>query len=162
MSLKTSPTNGLKVFMEFTGTFILASSINLSTIYLQDGTQIAQPLMIILSFFSAITITRAISGGHVNPAVTIGVYFEKDAESRSKDQQLMTLYVIAQTLAALSACFFSYIFYRENIFKLAPASTTTPIQALLAEILGTFLLVYTILCQGKIRLLITKATEMQS
>jgi glycerol uptake facilitator-like aquaporin len=148
MSSNNNPTNGLKVLMEFVGTFILASSINLSTIYMPDGSQIAQPLMIILSFFSAITLTRAISGGHVNPAVTIGVYFEKAPETRSKEQQLLTLYVIGQVLAALSACFFSYIFYRENIFKLAPAPYTTPVQALLAEILGTFLFVYTILCQG--------------
>jgi len=148
MSHTSNPTNGLKILMEFTGTFILASSINLSTQYLADGSQIANPLMIILSFFSAITITRAISGGHVNPAVSIGVYFEKTPEARSKEQQLMTFYVIAQTLAALSACFFSYIFYRENIFKLSPAPYTTPVQALLAEILGTFLFVYTILCQG--------------
>jgi len=148
MSQTNTPTNGLKVSMEFTGIFILACSINLSTTYLADGSQIAHPLMIILSFFAAITITRAISGGHINPAVTLGVYYSERPETRLQDQQLFTIYIIAQVLGAVSATFFSFIFYKENIFKIAPSAHTTPSQALFAEILGTFLFVYTILCQG--------------
>ncbi len=146
--MSSNPTNGLKVFMEFLGTFILTASINLSTIYNEDGTQTANPLLIILSFFSAITICRAISGGHINPAVTIGVYFEKPSDLRSKEQPLFTLYVLAQFLGSISACFFSYIFYRENVFKLDIGTSTVPLHALLSEVFCSFLFIYTILCQG--------------
>jgi glycerol uptake facilitator-like aquaporin len=146
--MSANPTNGLKVFIEFLGTFLLTASINLSTSYGEDGSQTAYPLLIIMTFFSAITICRAISGGHINPAVTIGVYFEKPSEVRSKEQPLLTLYVLAQFLGAISACFFSYIFYRENVFKLEVGTSTIPLHALLSEIFCTFLFVYTILCQG--------------
>lgn len=150
--MSANPTNGLKVFIEFLGTFLLTASINLSTTYGEDGSQSGNPLLIILTFFSAITICRSISGGHINPAVTIGVYFEKPSEVRSKEQPLLTLYILAQFLGALSACFFSFIFYRENVFKLQIGASTIPFNALLAEIFCTFLFIYTILCQGMITL----------
>jgi glycerol uptake facilitator-like aquaporin len=148
----TNSSNGLKILMEFIGTFILSAAINLSTSY-SDGQQTPNPLLIILSFFTAITITRAISGGHINPAVTLAVYIEKPSEVRSKDQPLLTLYVLAQVLGALSACFFSYIFYRENVFKLAISDTTIPFHALIIETLATGIFIYTILCQGKLLLI---------
>lgn len=148
MSQTNSLTTRLKVFFVFIGTFILTASINISTIFLADGSQKTNALMIILSFFAATTLIRPISGGHVNPAVTLGLYFAKAPEIRSKDQELFILYVIAQVLAAVSACFFSYIFYMGNIFKQAPSPQTTLFQAFLSEIVTTFLLVYTILCQG--------------
>lgn len=146
--MSNNPTNGLKVTMEFLGTFILSAAINLSTVY-EDGKQIGNPLLVILSFFSAITITRSISGGHINPAVTIACYFEKPSEIRSKEQPLFTLYILAQFLGALTACFFSYIFYKENVFKLAINPNNLPLNAFIIEVVATALFIYTILCQGK-------------
>lgn len=151
--MSTDTKNGLKIIMEFVGTFMLSGAINLSTVYYSDGKQEANPLLIILTFFAAITFTRSISGGHLNPAVTLGVYFQKDKEERSKDQSLMTLYVLAQVLGAVCSCLFSYIFYRENVFKLTLNENVTPGNGCLMEILATFIFVYTILCQGKIRLI---------
>jgi aquaporin Z len=142
-----NPTNGMKILMEFIGTFILSAGINLSANYV-DGGQVGNPLLIILSFFSAITITRAISGGHINPAVTIAVYIEKPSEIRSKDQPLLTLYILAQFLGALSACFFSYIFYKENVFKLSISDNNIVLHAFFIELIATFIFIYTILCQG--------------
>jgi glycerol uptake facilitator-like aquaporin len=147
--MSSDPKNGLKVLMEFIGTFILSAAINLSTSYTSDGQQIGNPLLIILSFFSAITITRQISGGHINPAVTIAVYFGKSSEERSKEQPIFTLYILAQILGALCSCFFSYIFYREHIFKLSLSDGIIPMNAFLIEIITTFIFIYTILCQGK-------------
>ena len=76
--------DGLKVLMEFIGTFILSAGINFSTLYKNTGngliSQEGQPILLFLAFFSAITITRSISGGHINPAVTIAFYFSKQEE----------------------------------------------------------------------------------
>jgi len=146
--MSSDSTNGLKIMMEFIGTFLLTSSINLSTSYNDDGTQAGNPLLIILTFFSAITITRAISGGHINPAVSLAFHFEKNEEERSKDQQLLVLYILSQILGALSAAIFSFIFYRENVFKLALGSNSTPFNGFLIEFVCTFLFIYTILCQS--------------
>lgn len=140
--------NGLRVLMEFIGTFILSGAINLSTTYTPDGGQVSNPLLIILAFYTAVTFSRRISGGHVNPAVTLAVYFEKTKEERSKEQSVFTLYVIGQVLGALCSCLFSYIFYREHIFKLALGEDTTAMNGFLIEIIGTFIFAYTILCQG--------------
>lgn len=141
-------TNGLKILMEFAGTFILSAAINLSTVY--DGaSQTGNVLLVILSFYTAITLTRQISGGHINPAVTLAVYLESDSTKRNRNQPLWTLYVLAQFLGALSACFFSYIFYRENVFKIGISDSTIPFHAFLIEVLATGFFIYTILCQGK-------------
>ena len=146
---ENNPTNGLKILFEFIGTFILSSAINLSTTYVGD-VQVGNPLLIFLSFFAVVTILRNISGGHVNPAVSIGVFMEKSYDERSKEQPLLTLYILAQTLGAMTACLFSYIFYKENVFKLTIAPGVLPLHAFIIEVIGTALFIYTILCQGKI------------
>ena len=143
-----NPTNGLKVLIEFIGTFILIGSLNLSTTFNEDGTTTFNWLLFLCGFFSAITLARSISGAHLNPAVTIAVYFEKPAEVRSKEQPLLTLYILAQFLGGLAACFFSYIFYRENVYPQVVPANTLPIHAFLTEIFCTFLFIYTIFCQG--------------
>ncbi len=140
-------TNGIKILFEFIGTFILSSAINLSTTYIGD-TQIANPVLIFLTFFAAVTILRGVSGGHVNPAVSVGVYLEKTSDQRTKEQPLLTLYILSQTLGAVAACLFSYIFYRENVFKLTLAPGTIPLHGFIIEVIATALFIYTILCQG--------------
>jgi glycerol uptake facilitator-like aquaporin len=137
-----------KILMEFIGTFLLTSSINLSTTYDEEGIQTGNPLLIILTFFSAITLTRAISGGHINPAVSLAVHFDKPQDVRSNELTLLILYIVSQVLGAVTACFFSFIFYRENVFKLALSPNATPLTGFLIELICTFIFIYTILCQG--------------
>ena len=145
--MSTGATNGFKILFEFLGTFILSLAINQSTTYV-NGTQVGNPLLIISSFFAAITLTRSVSGGHINPAVTVAVFLSKPHEARNKEQPLLTLYILAQMLGAISACLFSYIFYKENVFKLAVSMDSQPFHAFVIEVLGTFVFIYTILCQG--------------
>jgi len=140
-------TNGLKIIMEFVGTFILSGAINFSTQYTELG-QSGSWLLIFTSFYVAITWCREISGGHINPAVTTAVYLSYDENKRSKEQSTLTLYIVAQILGALSSCLLSFIFYRENVFQIAINKRVDPMHALIAEILATGLFTYTILCQG--------------
>ena len=91
--------DGLKVLMEFIGTFILSAGINFSTLYKNTGngliSQEGQPILLFLAFFSAITITRSISGGHINPAVTIAFYFSKQ-EEKSNETSMAIFYFLDQ------------------------------------------------------------------
>ena len=152
--------NGQKVLMEFIGTFVLSAGINFSTIYHKDDNGIikqeGQPILLFLAFFSAITITRSISGGHINPAVTIAVYFSKTQEEQNKEPNLVIFYFLAQILGAISSCIFSYIFYVDNIFKLTLAEGISPLSGFLTELIATFVFTYTILCQGNKDAEITK------
>src|SRR5258706_304716 len=58
--------NLIKLAMEFFGTFIISSSINLSTLY--NTSQEIHWSLLFTSIFSSIYITKDISGGHLNPA----------------------------------------------------------------------------------------------
>jgi glycerol uptake facilitator-like aquaporin len=156
-----NPSNLIKLFYEFSGTFILSAAINLSTTYLPDGTQIANLLLIITSFFVAITISRAITGGHINPAVTTAVFIEKPSDVRGVHTGIFSLYMLAQILGAFSACFYSYFIYG-NVFKLAPAATASSLSAFHIEVLATTLFVYTILAQGNQSAKLTKDNSLST
>ena len=79
----------LKIFgAEFLGTFILVISI-LAT---------ANPIYIAAAFLAAITIISKVSGGHINPVVTLAMFMNGTI---SGSQMLM--YIPAQILGALAA-----------------------------------------------------------
>jgi len=130
--------------MEFIGTFILCLSINLSTSYFLSN-QIINWLLIFAGFYTAISWTREISGGHLNPAVTTAFYLTKRSNI---DTSTLLLYILSQILGAIIACLFSYLIYNGHIVYLAINSNSNQIQAFLVEILSTFFFVYTILCQS--------------
>lgn len=58
---------------EFLGTFCLVGAINAST---------ANPAAIGLTFFFLLMLCSPVSGGHMNPAVTIGVFINKVSKAR--------------------------------------------------------------------------------
>jgi glycerol uptake facilitator-like aquaporin len=63
---------------------------------LNDGTY--EPCLI---FFLLFTVTANISGGHLNPAVTLGVYIER--QKYSKNFCMMVMIILAQVLGCFSA-----------------------------------------------------------
>ena len=73
---------------EFLGTFILLLAI------LMTG----QPLFIAAGFLMAITLAGGISGGHLNPAVSIAMVAKGDLPSSS-----LPKYIVAQVAGALAA-----------------------------------------------------------
>ena len=65
------------------------------------------PLTAPLAFFAMIAATYDISGGHLNPAVSVGVYF---SERRFLPHMVyMIFYIVAQTMGALLALCFGYL-----------------------------------------------------
>ena len=146
-----SSTTGMLYIMEFFGTFILSFGVNLSTSY-ANGVQSPNIFLILASLFCGITLTRKISGGHLNPAVTIG--FTTYNKMNNTDWQVGKhrpnefLYILSQCSGAFTACVLSYIFYSGNILKVGANPNYYSFQALFAEIIGTFIFVYSILCQS--------------
>jgi glycerol uptake facilitator-like aquaporin len=77
-----------KLIAEFLGTFILLSAILLT----------GNPVFIAAGFLAAITIAGGISGGHLNPAVSIAMVAKGDLPMNQLPQ-----YALAQILGALAA-----------------------------------------------------------
>jgi glycerol uptake facilitator-like aquaporin len=139
---------GSKVFAEYLGTFILAGSIEFMTRYDQDM-QSNLIFAILAGFFIAITLTREISGGHINPGVTVTVFLAEQKEKEKNEQaNIMWTYIVAQTAGALTAVFLGQLLYNENSFRLAPSPGTYASEAFILEVLGSALFYGTILVQG--------------
>lgn len=77
-----------RILAEFLGTFILMSAILFA----------GEPLYIAAGFLAAITITGAISGGHINPAVSLTMFARGDLPANALFQ-----YIGAQIAGALTA-----------------------------------------------------------
>lgn len=77
-----------RMISEFFGTFILVTAILFT----------GNPVYIAAGFLAAITITGALSGGHINPAVSLAMLFKGDMNTSSVVQ-----YISAQVLGALAA-----------------------------------------------------------
>jgi glycerol uptake facilitator-like aquaporin len=139
---------GMKMFAEFLGTFVLAVSIEFITVYDED-TQSNLLMAILAGFFIAITITREISGGHINPGVTTAIYLaEKDHDAKNEQANQMWMYVVAQTGGVICAALLGLVLYNEHIFRLAPHYKTYSSEALVLEILGSTIFYSMILIQG--------------
>lgn len=139
---------GHKMFAEFLGTFILAASIEFMTVY-DQGNQSNLIFAIMCGFFIAITITREISGGHINPGVSLTFYFaEQNQKVKDEIANTLWMYIIAQGAGALSAVFLGMLLYNDNMFKLLPHPKSYVSEAFILEILGSALFYSTILVQG--------------
>ena len=137
-----------KMLSEFLGTFILATSIEFITVY-DLGTQISSLFAILAGFFIAITLSREISGGHINPGVTVTVYLsEEQANIKDEISSSLWMYIIAQASGAISAALIGLMIYNENIFKLAPSPRSTGLEILVLEIIGSTVFYSLILIQG--------------
>lgn len=140
--------SGMKMFAEYLGTFILAASIEFITVY-EQGTQTNLLFAILAGFFIAITLTREISGGHINPGVTMTVYLaEQDEKEKIEQANTMWMYIVSQTAGAVSAALLGVILYNENMFKIAPGPGVFASEAFILEILGSALFYSVILIQG--------------
>ena len=125
-----------KYITEFVGTFFLVLAIGCTGI--GAGAGVIAPLAIGAALMVMVFAGGHISGGHYNPAVTLGVLI------RGKVKPVDVVpYWIAQFLAAAIAALLTVKVLRAGIPVTAILPKTGP--ALLAEFLFTFALVYVVL-----------------
>lgn len=124
-----------KYIAEFIGTFFLVLTIGCAVI--GNGAGALVPLAIGSALMVMIFAGGHISGGHFNPAVTLGVWLRGKCDTKDV-APYMTFQLIAGVLAALAVKFLKM---DASVTPLQPAI----VPALLAEFLFTFALVYVVL-----------------
>ncbi len=122
-----------KYITEFIGTFFLVLTIGL---VIAAGTPLG-PLAIGTTLMVMVYMGGHISGGHYNPAVTLGVLLRGKIEGGEAVR-----YMIYQVAGALLAALISYWLVAGTF---APAPTGGTLPALIAEFLFTFALVLVVL-----------------
>jgi aquaporin Z len=123
-----------KCVVEFIGTFFLIFVIGCVS---SQAHVFLGPLAIGATLMVMIFAGGHVSGAHYNPAVTIGVWI------RGACNGLQAVsYLIAQILAAFAASLTVPILFGHTI---TPGAMGSTVQVMLAEFLGTFALVYTVL-----------------
>ena len=120
---------------EFIGTFFLVLTVGLTVI---GGTPFA-PLAIGCSLMIMVYMGGHISGGHYNPAVSLGLTMRGKLAAKQ-----FVPYVVSQFLGALAAAWVAYV-VTGRTFAPEPSTAATPLQALLVEIVFTFALVLVVL-----------------
>jgi aquaporin Z len=124
-----------KWLVEFIGTFFLVYVIG--CVSLQEHLLLG-PLAIGASLMVMIFAGGHISGAHYNPAVTLGVWVRGACSTIEA-----SFYVVAQVIGAIVASLAAGFLLGHG--SAPAASTVTAAQVMLAETLGTFALVYTVL-----------------
>jgi glycerol uptake facilitator protein len=101
--------------------------------------------------FTAVVISGEFSGAHINPAVTIGL-----AAAKTFPLAKVPLFITAQFLGGTAGAFLVWLFYRDHYdistdqgailatFATGPA-VRKPVSNVLSEIIGTFVLMLTVL-----------------
>lgn len=129
-----------KYLVEFVGTLFLSMTVATAAVYgsapLIDGVSLA-PIAIGLVYMAMIYSGGHVSGGHFNPAVTLGSFVRGRCEARDVGP-----YIISQVLAAFVGGVAGSILV-ERSSTVSQNLVTGP--TILAEFLFTFALVYVVL-----------------
>lgn len=102
------------------------------------------------------------SGGHLNPAVTLGLWANgaKEMGGLPVTPVVILVYIVAQMLGAMLGAFFMWLTYKQHIdahpesgpklwiFATAP-QIRSPFWNTLTEVIGTFVLVFGVIAAGK-------------
>jgi len=124
-----------KYIMEFVGTFFLVLTIGCTVI--GNGAGPLAPLAIGASLMVMVFAGGHISGGHYNPAVTLGVWLRGKCETKYV-APYMLVQIVGAAIAALA------VKYLKAGAIVAPMNLAS-LPALLAEFLFTFALVFVVL-----------------
>ncbi len=137
---------GHKLLTEFAGTFVF-----LSVIALSGAAGPLAPLAIGFALMVMVYMGSHISGGHYNPAVTLGLFLR-----RKIDATTMGAYWVTQLIAGVLAFVFGYLVGGRTP-GIHPGPGVYAASALAIEVLFTFGLVLTVL-----NVVATRATEGNS
>jgi aquaporin Z len=121
--------------VELIGTFFLLLVIGLCVI--EPGAGAMAPLAIGTVLMVMVYAGGYISGGHYNPAVTLGVWMR--GKCKAKD---VPLYMLAQIIGAGAA---SLLVLKLKCGSVITAATPNTVNAFIAELIFTFALVYVVL-----------------
>jgi aquaporin Z len=124
-----------KLIVEFIGTFFLVYVVG--CVSLQEHVLLG-PLAIGASLMVMIFAGGHISGAHYNPAVTLGVWIRGACSTVEAG-----FYLVAQVIGAIVASLAAVFLLGHG--SSPAASTVSVAQVMMAEALGTFALVYTVL-----------------
>ncbi len=107
-----------------------------------------------MAVFAGIAVAGAVSGAHMNPAVTLGVFLDSMAKGDGKfGVDSLVLYWVAQFIGAMIGATLVFLHYKPHweetadqglklaVFCTAPA-IRNPMWNLISEIVGTFVLVF--------------------
>ena len=123
-----------KCIVEFIGTFFLVFVIGCVS---SQAHAVLGPLAIGAALMVMIFAGGHISGGHYNPAVTLGAWIRGACTGIDAG-----FYVVVQVIGAVVASLAVPVLFGHPG---AAAITASPVRIMLAEFLGTFALVYTVL-----------------
>src|SRR5258708_16406516 len=124
-----------KCVVEFIGTFFLIFVIGCVS---SQADVLLAALAIGATLMVMIVAGGHMSGGHYNPAVTVGVWIRGACGTLEAG-----FYLVAQVIGAIVAALAAAFLLGHG--SSPAASTVTVAQVMLAEVLGTFALVYTVL-----------------
>jgi len=124
-----------KYVTEFIGTFFLVLTIGCTVV--AGGSGVIPPLAIGSALMVMIFAGGHISGGHYNPAVTLGVWLRGKCKTAD-----VAPYMLAQVLGGIGAA--KVVQFLKPGVDMAAAMPDVP-RALVAEFLFTFALVYVVL-----------------
>jgi len=124
-----------KYLMEFVGTFFLVLTIGCTVV--GNGAGALAPLAIGSALMVMVFAGGHISGGHYNPAVTLGVWLRGRCEGKD-----VAPYMISQIVGSVLAAL--VVKYLKSGAAITPMNLNS-LPALLAEFLFTFALVFVVL-----------------
>lgn len=126
-----------KYLVEFIGTFFFVLTICMTVL---GGAGNFAPIAIGSALMVMVFAGGHISGGHYNPAVTLGVFLRGKLDAKD-----VAPYMVAQILASIVAAAISAILLGSIGAADAVTTRLNVVPSLIAEFLGTFALVYVVL-----------------
>lgn len=129
-----------QLLSEFLGVFILVLTVSCNIL----GGSEAAAFSIACSLCAMIYALGDISGGHFNPAVSCAVFFS--GRDNTFTAKKAALYGVVQVLSGTTAAIIAVGMFGREFGRFGPKGSYHLTQALLGELIFTFLLAYVVLC----------------
>ncbi|MBA2432926.1 MAG: aquaporin family protein [Chthoniobacterales bacterium] len=125
-----------KYICEFIGTFFLVLTVGSTVI--DGGEGVIPPLAIGSVLMVMIFATGHVSGGHLNPAVTLAVWMRGKCDTRD-----VPGYMIGQIAGGVAAAYL--VLFMKGQPTVTPLQFASPVVPMIAEFLGAFAIAFVVL-----------------